>query len=183
MKNKLLIKMIGITKSFTGVVANDDVDFDLHAAEIHSLLGENGAGKTTLMNILAGMYQPDRGTIIAGDRTVHIRSPRDSLKLGIGMVYQHFTLIPNLTVLENLMLGFESGFFLDLKKAERKLNRISVAYGLSIDPHRMIRDLSVAERQRTEILKILYHDSDVLIRSKPKTCITHWPCCAMPENR
>ena len=171
MINKLLIKMIGITKSFTGVVANDDVDFDLHAAEIHSLLGENGAGKTTLMNILAGMYQPDRGTIIAGDQTVQIRSPRDSLKLGIGMVYQHFTLIPNLTVLENLMLGFEGGFFLDLKKAERKLNRISVAYGLSIDPHRMIRDLSVAERQRTEILKILYHDSDVLILDEPASVL------------
>jgi len=171
MKNKLLIKMIGITKSFTGVVANDDVDFDLHAAEIHSLLGENGAGKTTLMNILAGMYQPDKGTIIAGAQTVQIRSPRDSLKLGIGMVYQHFTLIPNLTVLENLMLGFEGGLFLDLKKAERKLNQISVAYGLSIDPHRMIRELSVAERQRTEILKILYHDSDVLILDEPASVL------------
>ena len=101
MKNRSLIKMIGITKTFPGVVANDDIDFDLHAGEIHSVLGENGAGKTTLMNILAGMYQPDRGTIVVRGHTVQIRSPQDSLNLGIGMVYQHFTLIPNLTVLEN----------------------------------------------------------------------------------
>ena len=103
--------MIGITKSFPGVVANDDVDFDLRAGEIHSVLGENGAGKTTLMNILAGMYPPDNGSIMVRGQTVQIRSPQDSLKLGIGMVYQHFTLIPNLTVLENLMLGFEGGLF------------------------------------------------------------------------
>jgi len=164
--------MIGITKSFPGAVANDDVDFDLHAAEIHSILGENGAGKTTLMNILAGMYQPDKGAIIVGSQTVQIRSPQDSLKLGIGMVYQHFTLIPNLTVLENLMLGFEGGIFLNLKKAQHKLQQISESYGLKIDPHRMIRDLSIGERQRTEILKILYHDSDVLILDEPASVLS-----------
>ena len=133
MQDKSLIKMIGITKNFPGTMANDNVDFDLHAAEIHSVLGENGAGKTTLMNILAGMCQPDQGTVIVGGQTVRIRSPRDSLKLGIGMVYQHFTLIPNLTVLENLMLGFEGSFLLNLKEAQRKLQQISGAYGLSID--------------------------------------------------
>ena len=103
--------MIGITKNFPGVVANNDVNLDLHPAEIHSILGENGAGKTTLMKILSGMHQPDAGTIIVGDQAVKIRSPQDSLRLGIGMVYQHFTLVPELTVLENLILGFESGIF------------------------------------------------------------------------
>jgi simple sugar transport system ATP-binding protein len=164
--------MIGITKNFPEVVANDNVDFDLHAGEIHSVLGENGAGKTTLMNILAGMFQPDKGAIIVRGQTVQIRSPQDSLKQGIGMVYQHFTLIPNLTVLENLMLGFEGGLFLDLKKAKQKLQQISESYGLSIDPHRLIQDLSVGERQRTEILKILYHESDVLILDEPASVLS-----------
>ncbi len=164
--------MIGITKRFPGVVANDNVDFDLRAGEIHSVLGENGAGKTTLMNILAGMYQPEKGTIFVRDQTVQIRSPQDSLKLGIGMVYQHFTLIPNLTVLENLMLGFEGGLFLNLKKAEQKLQQISETYGLSIDPQKKIQDLSVGERQRTEILKILFHESDVLILDEPASVLS-----------
>ena len=172
MKDESIIKMIGITKSFPGVVANDDVDFDLRAGEIHSILGENGAGKTTLMNILAGMYQPDKGTITVRGHTVQIRSPQDALKLGIGMVYQHFTLIPNLTVLENLMLGFEGGLILNLKKARRNLQQICESYGLLIDPHRMIRDLAVGERQRTEILKILYHQSDVLILDEPASVLT-----------
>jgi simple sugar transport system ATP-binding protein len=172
MKDPSIIKMFGITKSFPGVVANDDVDFDLRAGEIHSILGENGAGKTTLMNILAGMYQPDKGKIRVRGQTVQIRSPQDSLKLGIGMVYQHFTLIPNLTVLENLMLGFEGGLFLNLKQAARKLQRICDAFGLFIDPHRMIQDLSVGERQRTEILKILYHESDVLILDEPASVLS-----------
>jgi len=164
--------MIGITKSFPGVVANEDVDFDLRAGEIHSVLGENGAGKTTLMYILAGMVQPDQGTIMVRDRIVQIRSPRDSLKLGIGMVYQHFTLIHNLTVLENLMLGFEGGLILNFKKSQRKLQQISDAYGLIIDPHRLIQDLSIGERQRTEILKILFHESDVLVLDEPASVLS-----------
>ena len=172
MRAKSIIKMTGITKTFPGVMANDDIDFDLRAGEIHSLLGENGAGKTTLMNILAGMYQPDKGTILVRDQRVQIRSPRDSLKLGIGMVYQHFTLIANLTVLENLMLGFEGGLFLNLKKAARKLQGICDSFGLSIDPHRLIQDLAIAERQRTEILKILYHESDVLILDEPASVLS-----------
>ena len=106
MTDKTLIKMIGITKNFPGVAANKDVDFDLHSSEIHSILGENGAGKTTLMNILVGMHQPDAGTIIVRGQTVRIRSPRDSLRLGIGMVYQHFTLIPDLTVHREPCPGF-----------------------------------------------------------------------------
>ena len=172
MKGPTLLKMVGITKKFPGVVANDEVYFDLHAGEIHSLLGENGAGKTTLMNILAGMCQPDQGTVIVGGQTARIRSPRDSLNLGIGMVYQHFTLIPNLTVLENLMLGFEGGFMLNLKEAQQKLQQISAAYGLSIDSQRLIQDLSVGERQRTEIMKILYHESKILILDEPTSVLS-----------
>ena len=164
--------MIGITKNFPGVVASNNVNLDLHPAEIHTILGENGAGKTTLMKILSGMHQPDAGTIIVRDQAVKIRSPQDSLKLGIGMVYQHFTLIPDLTVLENLILGFESGFFLNLKKAEQKLQQISATYGLTIDPDRKIQDLSVSECQRTEILKILFHESDVLILDEPTSMLS-----------
>ena len=172
MTNKTLIRMIGITKKFPGVVANDNVDFDLHSSEIHSILGENGAGKTTLMNILSGMHQPDTGTIIVRDQTVNIRSPQDSLRLGIGMVYQHFTLIPTLTVMENLVLGFEDGLFLNLKRAGQRLQKISATYGLSIDPEKKIQDLSVSERQRTEILKILFHESDVLILDEPTSMLS-----------
>jgi len=164
--------MIGITKTFPGVVANHNVDFDLHPAEIHSILGENGAGKTTLMKILSGMHLPDAGTIIARDQAVKIRSPQDSLRLGIGMVYQHFALVPELTVLENLILGFESGFFLNLKKAEQKLQQLSATYGLTIDPARKIQDLSVSECQRTEILKILFHESEVLILDEPTSMLS-----------
>ncbi len=172
MTNKTLIRMIGITKKFPGVVANNNVDFDLHSSEIHSILGENGAGKTTLMNILSGMHQPDTGTIIVRDQTVKIRSPQDSLRLGIGMVYQHFTLIPTLTVMENLVLGFEDGLFLNLKRAGQRLQKISATYSLSIDPEKKIQDLSVSERQRTEILKILFHESDVLILDEPTSMLS-----------
>lgn len=167
-----LIKMIGITKRFPGVVANSDVDFDLYPGEIHSVLGENGAGKTTLMNILSGMQQPDTGTIIVRDKTVKLHSPHDSLKLGIGMVYQHFTLIPNLTVIENLILGFEDRLFLNLKKAERKLRQICQFHGLSIDPQKRILEMALGERQRTEILKILFHGSDVLILDEPTSMLS-----------
>ena len=172
MTHKTLIKMTGITKRFPGVVANNEVDFELHPSEIHSVLGENGAGKTTLMNILSGMQQPDTGTIVVRNQTVKIRSPQDSLKLGIGMVHQHFTLIPNLTVIENLVLGFEDGVFLNLKRAKQKLQQISATYGLAIDPERKIQDLSVSERQRTEILKILFHESHVLILDEPTSVLS-----------
>jgi len=171
MTNEALIEMIGITKNFPGVVANHNVDFDLYPSEIHSVLGENGAGKTTLMKILAGMQQPDAGTIIVRNRTVKIHSPQDSLRLGIGMVYQHFALIPNLTVIENLILGFEDGLFLNLNRAEQRLQEISATYGLSVEPQKKIQDLSVSERQRTEILKILFHESDVLILDEPTSML------------
>jgi len=153
------------------VVANDHVDFDLYPGEIHSILGENGAGKTTLMKILSGVYQPDTGSINVQHQPVRIRTPQDSLRLGIGMVYQHFTLVPNLTVIENIILGCEEGLFLNVKKARRKLQEISETYGLSIDPDREIQELSISERQRAEILKILFRESDVLILDEPASML------------
>jgi len=167
-----LVQLTGITKRFAGVVANDSVDFALHPGEIHSILGENGAGKTTLMKILAGVYLPDTGSIRIHDQPVRFRSPIDSLKLGIGMVYQHFTLVPNLSVIENLILGYEDGFFLNLKTARTKLQDICDKFGLSIDPDREIRDLTVSDRQRTEILKILFRDSEVLILDEPTSMLS-----------
>lgn len=171
MNDKSLIKMTGITKYFSGVAANDNVDFDLQIGEIHCILGENGAGKTTLMNILSGMYKADSGMITVRGREVDIRSPQDSLKLGIGMVYQHFSLVPNLTVLENLLLGFEGGFMLNQKKAAGKLRSISAKFGLFIDPQRKVQGFSVAEKQQTEILKILFHNSEVLILDEPSSML------------
>ncbi len=167
-----VVKMVGITKRFAGVAANENVDFDLNGSEIHSLLGENGAGKTTLMNILSGMYQPDSGTILIRGKAVGLCSPQDSLKRGIGMVYQHPALIPQLTVLENLVLGFEGGFFPNLSGARRTLRKIEQTHGLYIDSRKKIRDLSVGERQRTEILKILFHESDVLILDEPTSMLS-----------
>ncbi len=164
--------MTGITKTFPGVVANDKVDFDLRSGEVHTILGENGAGKTTLMNILSGMYQPDEGEIYVRDEKVSIQSPYDSLNLGIGMVYQHFALVPPLTVLENIILGFESGMVLNMKAAEKKLNQIAEEYGLSLDYRQKVAGISVGERQQVEIIKTLYHGSEVLILDEPTSVLT-----------
>ncbi len=167
-----LIRTTGITKSFPGVLANDHIDFNLLPGEVHTVLGENGAGKTTLMNILYGLYQPDEGRIEVCGQETRIRSPYDSLKLGIGMVHQHFALIPNLSVLENIILGFEGGFVLKLKDAEKKLKQISEEYGQAIDPHELIQNLSVGARQRTEIIKLLFRGSKVLILDEPTSVLT-----------
>ena len=172
MNDQTLVKMEGVTKTFPGVVANDKIDFDLRPGEVHTILGENGAGKTTLMNILSGMYQPDEGEIYVRGEKVNIRSPYDSLKLGIGMVYQHFALVPPLSVLENIILGFEGGMVLNLNAAEKKLKQISEEYGLSLDSRQKVADISVGERQRTEIIKILYHGSDALILDEPTSVLT-----------
>ncbi len=172
MNDQTLIKMTGITKTFPGVVANDSIDFDLRSGEVHSILGENGAGKTTLMNILSGIYQPDQGEIYVRGQKTNIRSPRDSLRLGIGMVYQHFALVPPLTVLENIILGFEGGMMLNLKKAEKKLQQLAEKYGLSMDYHQKVSDISVGERQITVIIKILYQGSEILILDEPTSVLT-----------
>jgi len=164
--------MVEITKTFPGVVANDTVNFDLRPGEVHTLLGENGAGKTTLMNVLSGLYQPDSGSIEVKGETVKIGSPFDSLKLGIGMVHQHFALVPTLTVLENIILGFEGGVILDWDKEEKKLKQISEEFGLPVDVGEKVRDLGVGEQQRVEIVKALFRGSEVLILDEPTSVLT-----------
>ena len=171
---ELLVEMRGITKRFPGVIANDDVNFGVKAGEIHALLGENGAGKSTLMNILYGIYQPDEGAIYVRGKKVTIRSPKDAIRLGIGMVHQHFMLIPSLTVTENIVLGLRTPKepFLDLNWAEKKIESLSKQYGLKVDPKAKIWQLSVGEQQRVEILKALYRGVQVLILDEPTAVLT-----------
>ncbi len=172
-QGSLLVRMEGITKRFPGVTANYKVDFELRAGEIHALLGENGAGKTTLMNILYGLYRPDEGRIFIEGREVRIRSPRDAARLGIGMVHQHFKLVPTLTVAENIVLSLEkTGFFMPVKKVRKAIEEAAGKYGLKIDPDARIWQLSVGERQRVEILKALMRDARVLILDEPTTVLT-----------
>lgn len=169
-----IIEMRGITKRFPGVLANDHIDFDIRAGEIHALLGENGAGKTTLMNILYGLYQPDEGEIYVRDQKVSIKSPKDAIALGIGMVHQHFMLVPPLTVTENVVLGLESPRepLLDLDRAENRIAELSRKYGLKVDSKAKIDQLSVGERQRVEIIKALYRGAEVLILDEPTSVLT-----------
>jgi ABC-type uncharacterized transport system ATPase subunit len=168
--------MEGITKRFDGVLANDGVDFEAHPGQIHGLLGENGAGKTTLMSILSGLYESDEGEIFVDGRRVAIRSPRDAMALGIGMVHQHFTLVAPLTVAENLALGQRRqrhrGPLLNLRAAEQEIRRLSREYGLEVDPRRRAEDLPVGQQQRAEIVKALYRGSRVLILDEPTAVLT-----------
>jgi ABC-type uncharacterized transport system ATPase subunit/ABC-type uncharacterized transport system permease subunit len=164
----------GITKQFPGVLANDHVDFTLRKGEIHALLGENGAGKTTLMNILYGLYQPDSGQILVNGRLAHIHSPKDSIALGIGMVHQHFMLIPVFTVAENVMLGMETTRFtrLDRQRVAAQVRQLSHAYGLDVDPEAVVGDLPVGVQQRIEIVKTLYRNAQILILDEPTAVLT-----------
>ena len=165
--------MENITKRFANVVANDKVSFELRAGEVHALLGENGAGKTTLMNILYGLYRPDEGRILVEGREVKIRSPKDAIRLGIGMVHQHFRLIPNLTVAENIALGLKkAGWLFPARKLERLIEELSEHYGLEVDPAAKVWQLSVGEKQRVEILKALVRDVKILILDEPTTVLT-----------
>ena len=160
--------MSGITKRFGGLTANDGVDFDLAAGEIHALLGENGAGKSTLMNILSGLYQPGGGTIEVDGEKVRLASPREALARGIGMVHQHFMLVKGHTVAENIILGLpEPRFYLSTEKINRKIRGLAVTYHLEVDPEARIWQLSIGERQRVEILKLLYRETRVLILDEP----------------
>jgi len=167
------IEMLGITKVFPGIVANDRISFRVDKGEIHALLGENGAGKSTLMMILFGLYEPDGGTIRIRGKEVQIRNPNDATALKIGMVHQHFKLVHNFTVAENIILGLEpSNRFgnLDLKTAEKRVAEISKTYGLAVDPKAKIENITVGMQQRVEILKILYRDADILIlTSRPQS--------------
>jgi ABC-type uncharacterized transport system ATPase subunit len=162
------VEMRGIAKRFPGVLANDQVDFDLRRGEIHALLGENGAGKSTLMNVLAGLYRPDEGTIKVGTQTVDLRSPRDAIARGIGMVHQHFMLVPSQSVTENILLGLsEPRFIMHLPRFERRVAELAQEFGLQVDPRAKIWQLSVGEQQRVEILKMLYRGAEILILDEP----------------
>jgi ABC-type uncharacterized transport system ATPase subunit len=168
------IELRGIVKRFPGVVANAGVHFEAHAGEVHALLGENGAGKTTLMRILYGLYQPDEGQILLNGDPVKILSPADSIAHGIGMVHQHFMLVPSLSVAANVALGLPSGrgLLLNLDQVASRLAEIGQAYGLRIDPQAMVWQLAVGEQQRVEILKALYRGASLLILDEPTAVLT-----------
>ena len=164
----LVASMRRIVKRFPGVLAIDSVDFDLRKSEIHALLGENGAGKSTLMNVLAGLYRPDDGSIIVRGKPVSFASPRHAIENGIGMIHQHFMLVPSQTVTENILLGLDNPrFFLNLPQYERTIGELGERYGLQVDPRAKIWQLSVGEQQRVEILKMLYRGANILIMDEP----------------
>jgi len=169
-----LIEMTGITKVFPGIVANDDVTLQLKKGEIHALLGENGAGKSTLMSILFGLYQAEKGVIKKNGEEVRIHGPNDAKKLGIGMVHQHFKLVHNFTVLENIILGVETVKYgmLKLDNAHNQVMELSKKYKLEIDPDAYITDITVGMQQRVEILKMLYRENDILIFDEPTAVLT-----------
>jgi simple sugar transport system ATP-binding protein len=166
------VRLRGISKVYAGVVANDGIHLDIHAGEVHSLLGENGAGKSTLMSILSGMVQPDGGEIAIDGRPVTIDSPRAALDLGIGTVYQHLTLVPNMTVLENLMLGTSSGARLDLRAARARFDELAGTLGARIDPGAEVATLSLGELQQIEIVKALWRETRILILDEPTSMLT-----------
>jgi simple sugar transport system ATP-binding protein len=167
--------MRGIVKQFPGVLANDHVDFDLVRGEVHALLGENGAGKSTLMNILDGLYRPDEGEILLNGRPVSFGSAKDAIAGGIGMVHQHFMLIPVMTVAENIVLGVEpsaNGVLLDYRTADQQVGELAASFGFAIDPEARIENISVGQQQRVEILKALYRKADILILDEPTAVLT-----------
>ncbi len=168
------IEMLNITKRFPGIVANDNITLQLKKGEIHALLGENGAGKSTLMSVLFGLYQPEEGEIRKDGKKVEIKDPNDANELGIGMVHQHFKLVECFSVLDNIILGVETtkGGFLKKKEAKKKVMELSEKYGLSVDPDALIEDITVGMQQRTEILKMLYRDNDILIFDEPTAVLT-----------
>jgi ABC-type uncharacterized transport system ATPase subunit len=170
-----ILELRGITKRFPGVLANDHVDFDLNRGEVHALLGENGAGKSTLMNILYGLYHPDEGEILINGESIQISSPREAIEHGIGMVHQHFMLIPVMTVAENVVLAAEprtAGIFLDYDAAIRRVRDLAAAFNFAIDPDAKIENITVGQQQRVEILKALYRGADILILDEPTAVLT-----------
>lgn len=171
-----VVEMLNIRKEFPGIVANDNITLQLRKGEVHALLGENGAGKSTLMGILFGMYKPEVGSIKVRGKEVKISNPNVANDLGIGMVHQHFKLVSNFTVTENIILGLEPkkwfGIGIDIEKAAKKIEELSKRYGLNVDPYAKIEDISVGMQQRVEILKMLYRDAEVLIFDEPTAVLT-----------
>ena len=174
MNSEYVIEMLGITKEFPGIIANDNITLRLKKGEIHALLGENGAGKSTLMSVLFGLYQPEKGEIRKNGEVVKINNPNDANDLGIGMVHQHFKLVEIFTVLENIILGVEpnKAGFLDTKEAREKVLALSEQYGLKVDPDALIEKISVGMQQRVEILKMLYRENEILIFDEPTAVLT-----------
>jgi general nucleoside transport system ATP-binding protein len=169
------LELRGITKRFPGVLANDHVDFDLRRREVHALLGENGAGKSTLMNILYGLYHPDEGEIFARGRRISLSSPKDAIEHGIGMVHQHFMLIPVMTVAENIVLASEprtAGVFLDYDAAKKRVADMARTFKFAINPDARVENISVGQQQRVEILKALYRNAEILILDEPTAVLT-----------
>jgi ABC-type uncharacterized transport system ATPase subunit len=175
LSSETALELRGITKRFGPVVANDRVDFDLRRGEVHALLGENGAGKSTLMSILYGLYSPTEGEILVEGEQVEIHSPSRAIELGIGMVHQHFMLVPVMTVAENIVLGAEprsGGGMLDVREARKRVKELSERYGLAVDPDSVIEDVTVGTQQRVEILKTLYRDARILVLDEPTAVLT-----------
>src|SRR5437016_6714665 len=169
------LELRGITKRFPGVLANDHVDFDLRRREVHALLGENGAGKSTLMNILYGLYHPDEGEIRMRGERVSLTSPKDAIAHGIGMVHQHFMLIPVMTVAENIVLASEpthAGVLLDHAASVERVRELSERFGLAVDPEARVENIGVGQEQRVEILKALYRGAEILILDEPTAVLT-----------
>ena len=168
------VEMLHITKRFPGIIANDDITLQLKKGEIHALLGENGAGKSTLMSVLFGLYQPEEGVIKKNGEVVAIRNPNDATALHIGMVHQHFKLVECFSVLDNIILGVEpcKNGFLQKNEARAKVQEISERYGLQVDLDAKIEDITVGMQQRTEILKMLYRENDILIFDEPTVVLT-----------
>jgi general nucleoside transport system ATP-binding protein len=170
-----VLELRGITKRFPGIVANDNVDFDLRKGEVHALLGENGAGKSTLMNVLYGLYHPDEGEILIDGKPAELGSPKAAIEGGVGMVHQHFMLIPVMTVAENIVLATEpvhNGLLLDYTAAEKRVRDISTRFGLAVDPRATVQDITVGQQQRVEILKALYRGADILVLDEPTAVLT-----------
>jgi simple sugar transport system ATP-binding protein len=175
MSTPVVLEMRGIVKQFPGVLANDHVDFDLRRGEVHALLGENGAGKSTLMNILYGLYRPDEGEIRVNGETATFHSAKDAIASGLGMVHQHFMLIPVMTVAENIVLATEpreAGVLLDYDEARRRVRDLADQFGFAIDPDANVQDITVGQEQRVEILKALYRRADILILDEPTAVLT-----------
>jgi simple sugar transport system ATP-binding protein len=172
---ELVLEMRGVRKEFPGIVANDDVDLDIRKGEVHALLGENGAGKSTLMNILYGLYKADAGEVRVHGKPVTFASAKDAIRAGIGMVHQHFMLIPVMTVAENIVLGVEpvrDGVLLDERGAEARVREISQQFGLAVAPGALVSDITVGQQQRVEILKALYRGAEILILDEPTAVLT-----------